>query len=73
MRAPQRPVICPACGMLHRSLQRYPRALCPSCESRVTNSAGLPLVLAREARFGGIVVETWDAHHPSHPDHDPDA
>lgn len=27
---------------------------------------------AEEARFGGIVVQPWDVHHPKHPDHRPE-
>lgn len=37
-------IACPVCSKPVRTLERYPRSLCPECSARVTDRSGRPVV-----------------------------
>ena len=38
-------IACPVCSKPVKTLERYPRSLCPECSARVTDRSGRPVVL----------------------------
>lgn len=37
-------IACPVCSKPVKTLERYPRSLCPECSARVTDRSGRPVV-----------------------------
>jgi len=48
--------VCPTCGGAGRNSERYPGAVCESCELAVIDKTGTPVKLHNESMSGGLMI-----------------
>ncbi|TNJ34409.1 hypothetical protein [Arenimonas terrae] len=56
--------LCPLCGVALPLIARYPRYVCPSCESRACSRNGRPLAFFNLGLSGGYGAQYADDHSP---------